>query len=164
LQHSALTIHRATAPDAARIQAMVRQAYAKWVPVIGREPLPMTVDYQRAVIEHEIDLLHEAGRLVALIEIIMEADHLFIENLAVDPAHQGRGFGRRLLTHAERRAVGAGLGRVRLLTNQAFASNVAFYQSAGFQIDGTEPFRGGTTVFMSKAAPDGPSGAGNGRG
>ncbi|RVC49448.1 GNAT family N-acetyltransferase, partial [Mesorhizobium sp. M00.F.Ca.ET.038.03.1.1] len=31
----------AEAADAAAIRDIVRAAYAKWVPVIGREPLPM---------------------------------------------------------------------------------------------------------------------------
>ena len=33
------------ADDAAAIRALTRQAYAPWVAVIGREPLPVTVDY-----------------------------------------------------------------------------------------------------------------------
>ncbi len=41
---------------------------------------------------------------------------------------------------------------LRLLTNQAFATNIRLYESAGFHIDRTEPFAGGgTTVYMSKA-------------
>ena len=41
---------RSTRPEDAHIvRALVRSAYAKWVPVIGREPLPMVADYDRAV-------------------------------------------------------------------------------------------------------------------
>jgi hypothetical protein len=43
--------------DSRLIQALVRSAYAKWVAVIGREPLPTVADYDRAVRDHEIDLL-----------------------------------------------------------------------------------------------------------
>ncbi|HZY55656.1 MAG TPA: GNAT family N-acetyltransferase, partial [Reyranella sp.] len=36
---------RSAAPgDAAAIRALVRAAYAKWVPVLGREPRPMQAD------------------------------------------------------------------------------------------------------------------------
>jgi hypothetical protein len=45
--------------------------------VIGREPLPMIADYDRAVRDHEIDLLHADGELIALIELIRNSDHLF---------------------------------------------------------------------------------------
>jgi len=35
--------------DASAIRALTREAYAKWVPVIGREPKPMMADYAKAV-------------------------------------------------------------------------------------------------------------------
>lgn len=145
-------IRRATSGDAGAIRDLVRAAYAKWVPVIGREPLPMKADYERAVREHEIDLLYEDGELVALIEVIARADHLFIENVAVAPAHQGRGLGRRLLDHAEAKAQKRGLAEVRLLTNAAFEANIRLYLAVGYRIDRQEPFiKGGVTAYMSKA-------------
>ena len=36
------------------------------------------------------------------------------------------------------------------MTNQAFAANLALYAKLAYAIDRTEPFRGGTTVHMSK--------------
>lgn len=148
-----MQFERARAEDAPRVLSLVRQAYARWVPVIGRKPMPMTVDYEQAIREHEIDLVHVDGHLVALIETIMHPDHLFIENIAVGPAHQGKGLGRQLLAHAERKSAKARLPQLRLLTNSAFEANVRLYQSVGFQIDRTEPFMGGTTVHMSKMLP-----------
>jgi hypothetical protein len=82
----ALSLLPATAADAGAIRSLTRQAYAKWVPVIGREPKPMTADYAEAVNRHRIDLLYLDGRLAALIEMIPETDHLLIENVAVSPA------------------------------------------------------------------------------
>jgi ribosomal protein S18 acetylase RimI-like enzyme len=128
----------------------VRAAYAKWVPVIGREPLPMTADYERAIREHQVDLLHADGQLVGLIEMILRSDHLFIENVAVLPERQGEGFGRLLLAEAERIALRRSLPKIRLLTNGAFKSNIALYRAIGYRIDREQAFMGGTTVFMSK--------------
>ncbi|MCW5734163.1 MAG: GNAT family N-acetyltransferase [Enhydrobacter sp.] len=146
-----LDIRRAGPGDVAAVRSLTRNAYAKWIAVIGREPLPMKANYEEAVREHEIDLLFADGDLVALIEVIPTADHLFIENIAVSPEQQGKGLGRHLMRLAEAKAKGAGLGELRLLTNQAFASNVRLYQSIGFRIDRTEPhIGGGTTVYMSK--------------
>ena len=42
-------IRRAGAADAPAIHALTQSAYAKWVPVIGRRPLPMATDYDQAV-------------------------------------------------------------------------------------------------------------------
>jgi ADP-ribosyl-[dinitrogen reductase] hydrolase len=148
---SHMRIKRAASQDAEAVRRLVREAYAQWVPVIGREPMPMKADYERAVRDHEIDLLYADGDLVALIEVIANADHLFIENIAVLPHRQGQGLGRHLLSHAEEKARKSNLRELRLLTNQAFATNIRLYESVGFRVDRTEPFPGGgTTVYMSK--------------
>jgi ribosomal protein S18 acetylase RimI-like enzyme len=143
-------IRRATATDATAVRQLVRDAYAKWVPIMGREPMPMLADYDLAVREHEVDLAYVGGALAAIIEVIVHPDHLFIENVAVAPTYQGRGLGRYLMAHAETRAKGLGLPQLRLLTGQVMEGNIRLYQSLGFQIDRTEPFRGGFTVYVSK--------------
>ena len=88
---SSLEIRPATPADAASIRDLTRAAYAKWVALIGREPLPMQADYDRAVREHAIDLLTDGGALVGLIETISRPDHLWIENVAVAPGPAGQG-------------------------------------------------------------------------
>ncbi len=56
--------------DAAAVRVLTREAYAKWVPVIGREPLPMRADHDEAVRQHRIDLAFLDGGLAGLIETI----------------------------------------------------------------------------------------------
>jgi len=146
-------IRRAGPADAAAIAALSRDAYAKWVPVIGRAPKPMAADYDVAVRDHLIALLGEDGRLVALVECIREPDHLLIENLAVAPAHQGKGHGHRLMTHVEALARALGVNDVRLYTNKLFAENVAFYQKLGYRLDGESAYLGGFIVHMSRRLP-----------
>lgn len=148
--HSDGEIRRAVPYDAPSVRELTRAAYAKWVPVIGREPMSMAVDYDARVRDHRIELLHVDGRLAALIELVPEAAHLLIENVAVLPAFQGQGHGRRLLAHAEMVAASLGLSAMRLYTNPLFAGNVQFYGRLGYQVDREEPFKGGVTVYMSK--------------
>src|SRR5579862_9220756 len=95
------SFRRATSADVSTVREITRAAYAKWVPVIGREPKPMTANFQQAVIDHVIDLMEQAGRAVALIEVIPESSHLLIENVAVLPEWHGKGMGGLLLRHAE---------------------------------------------------------------
>jgi ribosomal protein S18 acetylase RimI-like enzyme len=147
---------RAAAPeDAAAIRALTREAYAKWVPAIGREPLPMSTDYEQAIPTHRFDLLFVEARLVGLIETAQQEGGLLIVNVAVAPSRQGRGYGGRLLRHAEALASSLGVREIRLYTNEKFAANVALYHRFGYRVDREEPFMGGTTVHMSKRLPNG---------
>jgi GNAT superfamily N-acetyltransferase len=145
-----MQIRRAGPADAADVRELTRSAYAKWVPLIGREPVPMVADYERAVREHMIDLLYVGAGLAALIETVNKTDHLLIENLAVAPPFQGRGYGRLLLDHVERLAASLRLPELKLYTNQQFATNIEFYSRHGFAVDREEPFMGGFKVHMSK--------------
>jgi ribosomal protein S18 acetylase RimI-like enzyme len=146
----AVRLRLAAPDDAGAIAALTREAYAKWVAVIGREPLPMTVDYAEAVLAHRFDLLFAGGELAALIETVRDGDLLLIENVAVRPAFQRRGFGVRLLKLAEALAAAAGLAGTRLYTNQRFEENVRLYLWLGYQVEREEARGGGITVDMVK--------------
>lgn len=145
-------LRRATAADADAIAAVTDAPYAKWVPIIGRKPVPMMVDYAVAVRDHLIDVLESDGTIIALIELVPEPRCLVIENIAVLPAHAGRGHGRRLMAHADRVAADHRLGRVRLYTNRKMTRNISLYQQLGFAIDHEEVKDDGRTiVHMSRS-------------
>jgi ribosomal protein S18 acetylase RimI-like enzyme len=145
-----MEMRQATAADADAIRALTRQAYAKWVPLIGREPKPMTADYDQAVARHRFDLLYIDGILAALIETIREADHLLVENVAVSPDFQGRGLGRKLMAHAEVLARELGYREIRLYTNQRFVENIELYRKLGYRVDREEAVAVGVVTHMSK--------------
>ena len=88
-----------------------------------------------------------------MIETIAEADHLLIENVAVSPAFQGRGLGRKLMGHAEQIAAVSGFAETRLYTNKLFADNIALYRKLGYRIDREEMLAIGVAVHMSKPVP-----------
>lgn len=145
-----ISLRTAVPADASAIRDLTRAAYAKWVPLIGREPKPMGADYEAAVRAHRFDLLCVGGELAALIETIDEGDHLLIENVAVSPGHQGKGLGTRLMAQAEAVARALGYRRLRLYTNQRFEENIRLYRRLGYRIDSEEPSGDAVRVNMSK--------------
>lgn len=56
-----------------------------------------------------------------------------VEDVAVLPAHQGKGLGRRLVAAAEAWAVSHGASRIQLLADRNNAPALAFYQKTGLQ-------------------------------
>lgn len=139
------------------MRALVRAAYAKWVPLIGREPKPMTADYDEAVRDHLVFVVEAPGRLDAAIELIPAPDHLLVENVAVAPTAQGRGLGTQLMDVAERVARDLGLRELRLYTNAKFAENIALYEKLGYAISERAAIpSGGEAVWMRKRL-DGPT-------
>jgi GNAT superfamily N-acetyltransferase len=146
-----ITLRQATTADAAAIRDLTRDAYAKWVPLIGREPRPMIADYDAAVRDHRFDLLYVGGALAALIETVDQGDSLLVENLAVAPDFQRRGLGAKLMAHAETVARSLGRRRLWLYTNDRFDGNVRLYARLGYRVESEEPIDGGMTrVSMGK--------------
>ncbi|HEY4199251.1 MAG TPA: GNAT family N-acetyltransferase [Devosiaceae bacterium] len=135
--------------DAGAIRDLVRAVYAKWVPIIGREPAPMLADYEVAVREH-LFALHEAdGVLVALIEMQLEPNDLLIVNVAVAESAQGQGLGSALLAHAEDVARQHGRPSVRLYTNARMEANIALYRRRGYAEYSRDMVMGGATTRVN---------------
>ena len=145
-----ISLRRAAQADADEIGDLTREAYGKWVPVIGREPLPMTVDYHDAVRRHRFDLLYLDDHMAGLIETVPDGDCLLIVNVAVRPAFQGRGLGKRHLSLAEEIATGAGLAGLRLYTNARFAENIRLYETLDYRREREEMRDVRTVVYMRK--------------
>jgi ribosomal protein S18 acetylase RimI-like enzyme len=137
--------------DAAAIKDLTHAVYAKWVPVIGRLPLPMQVDYADALTRNAFTLVEREGRLIGLIETEDHPDHLYIVNVAVAEAAQGQGLGGRLVAHAEGEARARGRNEVRLMTNALYEANIRLYERLGYQTYAREEFINGVRVMMRKA-------------
>ncbi len=125
-------IRRATADDTARIGAIARAAYAKYVPRIGREPAPMVADFAAEIAADHVVVIEAAGAVRAYMIAWPETDAYFIDNIAVDPSHQGEGLGRQLINHAAAQAARLQLSAVDLYTNAAMTENLSMYAHIGF--------------------------------
>jgi GNAT superfamily N-acetyltransferase len=85
-----------------------------------------------------------------LIVLIDAADHLLLDNIAVDPAAHGTGVGRALLQFADREAVRRGYGELRLYTHAKMTENVALYARSGWTETHRATQNGFPRVFFRK--------------
>jgi GNAT superfamily N-acetyltransferase len=126
-------IEAATLAEAPAIRALIRSAYALYVPRIGREPAPMQADMPALIAQGGVYVLRVGGRLTGSIRLTVRGDALEVNDLVVDPAAQGQGLGRLLMIFAEKAARDQGLAALTLYTNEKMVENVALYPRLGFE-------------------------------
>ncbi len=135
------------------IEAIVHDAYGHYVSRIGRKPAPMLDDYRLLVHKGQVHVLEVIDIIHGLVVLIPEPDSLLLDNIAVSPGSQGRGYGRKLLQFAETVAREAGYGKIRLYTNEAMTENQRLYRRIGY-IETHGAGEGGLRrVFMTKILP-----------
>ena len=144
-------IRGARAADAGRIGEIARAAFAKYVPRIGRAPAPMTADFAAEIAAGRVVVIEADGAVVGYMIAWPQPDAYVIDNIAVDPAGQGRGFGWRLMEHAEREARRHALDAIRLYTNAAMTENLALYARMGFVETHRALEQGFNRVYMRRA-------------
>lgn len=132
---SSLIIRRAGPDQVRQIRELTMRAYTKWVPITPSKPRPMTADYDVSVQTNRFDFLYEDERLVGLIETVQQGDEMMIVNVAIDPDHQGKGFGTRLMKHAEQLAKASVLRATRLYTNKLMTENITLYDRLGYRFE-----------------------------
>ncbi len=143
-------IRPATEADAPEVAALVDRAYARWVPVIGRRPTPMEDDYAARCAAGQAFVLEREGALCGVLVLEDGPDHLWLDNVAVEPACQGQGIGRALLAFAEAEAQRRNFAELRLLTNELMASNIALYRALGYAETERREESGFRRVYMGK--------------
>ncbi len=145
-----MTPRRARPDEAAALRDLVRDAYAEWVPVIGREPGPMTDDYAARIAAGEAWVVEADGGLAAAL-ILEDADGaLLLDNIAIAPSARGRGLFRHLMAFAEAVARRRGHPCIRLYTHELMARNVTLYAALGYVETHRAEQDGFARVFMEK--------------
>jgi GNAT superfamily N-acetyltransferase len=140
----------ATDDDVDAVRAVVHAAYGGYGPLLGRTPMPMLTDFAVAIREHEVWVAEVDDRIVGVLELIPREDHLWIDNVAIDPEHQGRGLGRRLLKYADDEARRRGYESLGLLTNERYVRNIAMYERYGYRETHRTPHLGTDLVHFRK--------------
>jgi ribosomal protein S18 acetylase RimI-like enzyme len=144
-------LRRAQPGDAPAIAACVDAAYRRYIERIGKPPGPMMDNYDEIVRDCQVWIIpDETGGCLAALVLIPHADHLLVDNIAVHPAAQGNGLGRRLMAFADEEARLQRLTEIRLYTHQKMIENVEIYKRLGYEETGRGFEDGYDRVFMRK--------------
>ena len=147
-------IRQAVAGDEAEIRACAEQAYARYVPLIGRKPAPMSADYAAQIAAGDVHVaVGDDDRVLGFIVFHAEEGHVVLENVAVLPAAAGCGTGKALIRFCEDSARRRGFSEVRLYTNEKMTENLSIYPRLGYAEVGLGTEDGFDRVYFSKTLP-----------
>ena len=144
------SLRPATAADAPRLSELVHAAYGHYVARVGGPPRPMTDDYAAVVRSQQVTVAERGGEIVGLIVLAVGDEGFAVDNVAVDPQHQGSGVGRALLEHAEDAARRAGFDSIHLYTHERMTENLALYARIGYVEYDRRDHGGARLVYLRK--------------
>ncbi|HEX5190305.1 MAG TPA: GNAT family N-acetyltransferase [Streptosporangiaceae bacterium] len=141
----------ATETDLAAITSVIAAAYARYLDRMDRPAAPVLADYRGAIAAGQVWVTGEP--VTAVLVLVPQHDAMLIDNVAVAPAEQGTGLGRRLMEFAEEQAMASGLRRMTLYTNEVMTENLAIYARLGYRETARHCQDGYRRVFMEKNLP-----------
>ncbi len=97
---------------------------------------PLADIERKLLVNSELLLVGEyAGRVVASVMGGYEGHRGWINYLAVDPAEQGKGYGRLMMAEVEHRLRAMGCPKINLQVRASNEALIQFYESLGYGID-----------------------------
>ena len=124
---------RARPADAEHVCRIARTAFARYTPRLGRPPREIGLAYPSLIQRGQVIVVDGPEALAGFALAIPRDDTLIIEVLAVDPAFQHRGIGRRLIVHAEAQARISGMRRIDLAVDEMMWETLGLYARLGYQ-------------------------------
>lgn len=142
-------IRLALAADVPAVRAIAEAAYRPYVARNGLEPAPLAEDYPERIAAGQLWVL-QTDRVTGFVVLLAGNDHLMLDNVAVDPAAHGQGYGRALLDFSETQALGSNLPEIRLYTQQIMVENLTIYSARGYVETHRVREKGLDRVYMTK--------------
>ena len=141
---------RASFADMHHVWHIVYHAYAAYIPLLGRTPPTFLEPFDQHITAENLWLWDSTDGVNAMVVLTPAEDHLMIQALCVNPAHQGQGLGQQALRFAESKAREQGYDEVRLYTNSKMERNLRIYRQWGFRETHRESYAWGKRVHMRK--------------
>lgn len=127
---------QAKAEDVAPLERLIEAAFVPYGRGLGRTwPLPYPWLPEAIAAGRVLWIDQPKGCAV----IDREADTLKLEQIAIDPAHQGQGIGSRAMGALEDLARRAGFSGIALYTAQIYPHLVGFYSLHGYRVVDIRP-------------------------
>jgi ribosomal protein S18 acetylase RimI-like enzyme len=134
-----LGIRKATVEDLPALLAIVNASYSKYLDRMEKPPAPMVANYTELPKTQDIFILESISddnghRIIGSITLGIDVadDAVKVNNFVIEPAAQGRGYGRVMMGFAENVAREKDIGSLTLCTNVKMLENISLYLKLGF--------------------------------
>ncbi|KAG9531366.1 hypothetical protein KCU93_g1875, partial [Aureobasidium melanogenum] len=155
------TISLASTDHLNAVTDLITLAYTPYITRLnGKKPAPMTADYADLISSSCLYILSASSPSSASafsvilgcisLELNTTGEALEINDLAVSPTAQGKGYGKLLMKFAEDVAKKKGVKKLELYTNVKMVENLVLYKKLGYEEVGRWSEDGFERVFFVK--------------
>ena len=126
-------IRKAELNDADRISDCIKESFKKYIPLIHKEPEPMTLNYTDVIREKSVFVLEDNSEFIGAL-VIADGDktYMWLDIIAVYSQYQNKGYGKKLIEFGEHIMLTKGASESRVYTNVKFESNINLYKKLGY--------------------------------
>ena len=110
----------------------------------------MLQDYAEVIRTSQTTVAESDGEIVGLLALRQTGEGFLIENVAVDPDHQGKGLGKGAAPAGGAGSEEKGFDSIYLYTHEPMTENIALYTRIGYVEYERRTEHGLTRVFMRK--------------
>ena len=128
-----VTLQPAQVADLAFITSCAESTYSIYVERIGKKPAPMVANFAAALEAGQLEILLAENSTIGFLVSFPIDNKLFIENIAIHPDHQGRGYAGEIFSLLEARARSSDMSAIELYTNEKMTENLTLYPRLGFE-------------------------------
>lgn len=140
----------ATQSDIITAARMVFESYAPYIPIMGKIPPTIFVDFKQHIENNNLWLIESCNEIAGMVVLTSCDDHVLLQSMCVLPSCQGKGFGRLILGFADFYTKSVGKLKIKLYTNSLMERNQSIYRKAGYTETHREPYDWGIRVYMEK--------------
>jgi len=144
-----ISIRSGLGQDQPELERIATEAYQQYIPMMGKKPAPMLADYAAHLARDTVYVAGDGKTVIGYAILISKADGWWLENIAVDPAHAGKGVGTALIARLED-DLARQTDYYQLYTNRLMLRNIDWYLRLGFIETGRRLEDGYERVFFRK--------------
>ena len=138
----------ATPNNISALKSLAKACFEAYIPLMGKMPAPGLETFEEPIRQGHVLVLGDP--IFAYLIAFPAAPGFCLDTVAVSPDHQGKGYGKQLISFAEDLARDGGHDLIWLYTNETMTANLELYPKLGYELYDRREQDGYRRVFFQK--------------